>query len=100
MAKVANTHWTRTDSDGGYNATITARGNGLCGEGELIADPDTSVIYRIKSTSRIHTSGPGCGDYVYAAVEATDLSYSDVPEDELSDCAITLGDDASGEAQS
>lgn len=85
-----------------YNATIAERGNGFPGNGDLIADIETSTIYRITHMGRIQIgeSGSGAANYVHATVEATDLDFDDVGDDDLSDCTLCVGSDVDDEVQS
>ena len=83
-----------------YNATIAERGNGFPSAGDLIADIETSTIYRITRMGRIQigASGSGAANYVHATVEAAELDFGDVDDDELSDCVLTV--DAPGDQDS
>lgn len=65
-------------------ATITEKGNGLPGIGELCYDPNTDTVYTVTAwdgSDRISTNGPGCGNSVNVILEERGCA-SDTTEEE------------------
>ena len=75
-----------TQSTKRIKATITEKGNGLPGIGDICYHPDTDTVYTVVAwdgSSRINTHGAGRGNSVDVILEERG-SASDTTEDEWS----------------
>jgi|GEM_PF-6996091 len=67
-------------------ARIYDRGNGLPRVGEHVYHVATDTVYRVaRIIGPIHTGAPGDGNHVWAEVEDTGLSASDLSDEEYED---------------
>ena len=67
-------------------ARIYERGNGLPAVGDRVYDAVSDTVYHVaRIIGPIHTGAPGAGNYVWAEVEDTGLSASDLSDEEYED---------------